>query len=158
MSMKIRGFVIGVLGLGYLAAVQAQDVDNNPPGMMGGPGTNWENPPGWRGGPGASPGSASSLMWAGRTSKSSPCAWRMSARRGLALARTILRPGSARNGCLQLMLQRPGRGSGSPARRCRVPPSCRRRTHPSRRAGRAREGSRRSVRRAARRPAPAPSR
>ena len=28
---------------------------NNPPGPVGGPGTNWENPPGWRGGPGASP-------------------------------------------------------------------------------------------------------
>lgn len=27
---------------------------NNPPGPMGGPGTNWENPPGPVGGPGAS--------------------------------------------------------------------------------------------------------
>lgn len=31
------------------------DFDNNPPGPVGGRGTNWENPPGWRGGPGASP-------------------------------------------------------------------------------------------------------
>ena len=29
--------------------------DNNPPGPMGGPGTNWENRPGPQGGPGASP-------------------------------------------------------------------------------------------------------
>lgn len=32
-----------------------RDRDGNPPGPVGGPGTNWENPPGWRGGPGASP-------------------------------------------------------------------------------------------------------
>jgi hypothetical protein len=32
-----------------------RDHDNNPPGPMGGRGTNWENPPGWRGGPGTSP-------------------------------------------------------------------------------------------------------
>ena len=31
------------------------DWDNNPPGWVGGPGTNWENPPGPRGGPGTSP-------------------------------------------------------------------------------------------------------
>ncbi len=31
------------------------DRDDNPPGRIGGPGTNWENPPGLRGGPGASP-------------------------------------------------------------------------------------------------------
>ncbi len=31
------------------------DSDNNPPGPLGGPGTNWENPPGPIGGPGASP-------------------------------------------------------------------------------------------------------
>lgn len=33
----------------------AVDADNNPPGPVGGPGTNWENPPGPVGGPGASP-------------------------------------------------------------------------------------------------------
>ena len=40
-----------------LAAAQAtaEDVDDNPPGEMGGPGTNWENQPGPKGGPGASP-------------------------------------------------------------------------------------------------------
>lgn len=32
-----------------------RDRDNNPPGPVGGRGTNWENPPGPRGGPGASP-------------------------------------------------------------------------------------------------------
>lgn len=32
-----------------------RDRDNNPPGMRGGPGTNWENPPGPKGGPGVSP-------------------------------------------------------------------------------------------------------
>ncbi|WP_313587208.1 hypothetical protein [Aquidulcibacter sp.] len=31
------------------------DNDNNPPGPVGGRGTNWENPQGSRGGPGASP-------------------------------------------------------------------------------------------------------
>jgi hypothetical protein len=31
------------------------DRDDNPPGPIGGPGTNWENPPGPVGGPGASP-------------------------------------------------------------------------------------------------------
>ena len=31
------------------------DRDNNPPGRIGGPGTNWENRPGPQGGPGASP-------------------------------------------------------------------------------------------------------
>lgn len=33
------------------------DRDDNPPGPIGGPGTNWENPPGPIGGPGASPNS-----------------------------------------------------------------------------------------------------
>ena len=32
-----------------------RDRDNNPPGRIGGPGTNWENPPGPAGGPGTSP-------------------------------------------------------------------------------------------------------
>ena len=32
-----------------------RDVDRNPPGLLGGPGTNWENPPGPAGGPGTSP-------------------------------------------------------------------------------------------------------
>jgi len=36
-------------------ALYAIDRDNNPPGLRGGPGTNWENPPGPGGGPGASP-------------------------------------------------------------------------------------------------------
>jgi hypothetical protein len=33
----------------------ARDRDGNPPGPVGGPGTNWENPRGPAGGPGASP-------------------------------------------------------------------------------------------------------
>ena len=32
-----------------------KDLDNNPPGPKGGPGTNWENKPGPQGGPGAGP-------------------------------------------------------------------------------------------------------
>ena len=36
-------------------ASKRHDRDNNPPGKVGGPGTNWENPPGPAGGPGASP-------------------------------------------------------------------------------------------------------
>lgn len=32
-----------------------KDRDNNPPGQIGGPGTNWENPPGMEGGPGTGP-------------------------------------------------------------------------------------------------------
>ena len=40
-----------------IAAVtaNAEDVDDNPPGPVGGEGTNWENQPGPQGGPGASP-------------------------------------------------------------------------------------------------------
>ncbi len=41
------------IGAGGASAL-AQDRDNNPPGQIGGAGTNWENPPGPRGGPGAS--------------------------------------------------------------------------------------------------------
>lgn len=58
-----------IVGLCFLSGVaQAQplvktrlgiliniDRDNNPPGRIGGPGTNWENPPGPRGGRGTSP-------------------------------------------------------------------------------------------------------
>lgn len=47
-----------VLALGAATtadAAQRRDRGNNPPGRVGGRGTNWENPPGWKGGPGASP-------------------------------------------------------------------------------------------------------
>ena len=37
------------------AAGQRRDRDHNPPGPIGGRGTNWENPPGLKGGTGASP-------------------------------------------------------------------------------------------------------
>lgn len=55
-----RGFGMMALAGGLLLAtatlaLAAPDLDNNPPGPRGGPGTNWENPPGPRGGPGASP-------------------------------------------------------------------------------------------------------
>ena len=43
-----------LLAVGIPAAC-AHDRDDNPPGPVGGPGTNWENPPGPVGGPGASP-------------------------------------------------------------------------------------------------------
>jgi peptidoglycan hydrolase CwlO-like protein len=39
----------------HYALPKKADIDNNPPGPKGGPGTNWENPPGPKGGPGASP-------------------------------------------------------------------------------------------------------
>ena len=41
------------LAMGGVA--DARDRDNNPPGPVGGRGTNWENPPGPVGGPGTSP-------------------------------------------------------------------------------------------------------
>jgi len=43
-----------IIGLGNGSAL-AWDRDDNPPGPLGGPGTNWENPPGPVGGPGSSP-------------------------------------------------------------------------------------------------------
>ena len=46
--------VIGTLALAAGLA-EAKDKDNNPPGPVGGQGTNWENPKGPVGGPGASP-------------------------------------------------------------------------------------------------------
>ncbi len=56
--MNKRVLLAGVVALAIAGGAQAQgrrDRDHNPPGPVGGPGTNWENPPGWRGGPGASP-------------------------------------------------------------------------------------------------------
>ena len=43
------------LALTLIAPAGAWDRDDNPPGPIGGPGTNWENPPGPVGGPGTSP-------------------------------------------------------------------------------------------------------
>lgn len=45
----------GTMTVGTDALARDRARDNNPPGPIGGRGTNWENPPGWRGGPGASP-------------------------------------------------------------------------------------------------------
>lgn len=54
--------VIAAVALGSLVSCAqrervyaTRDRDDNPPGPVGGPGTNWENPPGPAGGPGASP-------------------------------------------------------------------------------------------------------
>ena len=52
--MKARTLLItALLTLGVAANAGAtdrhRDRDNNPPGPVGGPGTNWENPPGWKG-------------------------------------------------------------------------------------------------------------
>ena len=47
--------VAGAVLIISAALANAADRDNNPPGPIGGAGTNWENPPGPRGGPGASP-------------------------------------------------------------------------------------------------------
>ncbi|MBI4237869.1 MAG: hypothetical protein HY696_05555 [Deltaproteobacteria bacterium] len=49
-------FAIGLFGTDAWAHKKyKKDRDNNPPGLAGGRGTNWENPPGPAGGPGASP-------------------------------------------------------------------------------------------------------
>ena len=55
--MKARTLLIAaLLTLGVAGTAGARDRrhdhDGNPPGRIGGPGSNWENPPGWRGGPG----------------------------------------------------------------------------------------------------------
>jgi hypothetical protein len=48
--------LIAALALGgTLSCAYRVDRDNNPPGPVGGPGSNWENPPGPAGGPGTSP-------------------------------------------------------------------------------------------------------
>ena len=53
--------LIAVFALGSFVSctnrerVYTRDRDDNPPGPVGGPGTNWENPPGPAGGPGTSP-------------------------------------------------------------------------------------------------------
>lgn len=44
-----------IIALSVGLAAFAHDKDNNPPGKVGGKGTNWENPPGPAGGAGASP-------------------------------------------------------------------------------------------------------
>lgn len=53
--MRARTIAILLLAASALSACATYDNDDNPPGPMGGPGTNWENPPGPAGGPGASP-------------------------------------------------------------------------------------------------------
>lgn len=49
---------ISALGACVVAPAYARDRDGNPPGLRGGPGTNWENPRGPAGGQGASPDAA----------------------------------------------------------------------------------------------------
>lgn len=53
--MTHRKYFVAALLTAFAIPVFAADVDNNPPGPRGGPGTNWENPPGPKGGAGASP-------------------------------------------------------------------------------------------------------
>lgn len=59
MHKTIRRTLASLCAAGMALALNhpalAADSDDNPPGPIGGPGTNWENPPGPRGGPGASP-------------------------------------------------------------------------------------------------------
>lgn len=65
-SLALVALMTGVvLGTATLA-LAAPDIDNNPPGPRGGPGTNWENPPGPRGGPGASPDAKPWRPWGWR--------------------------------------------------------------------------------------------
>ncbi len=57
-------FGMGIMVVSLIAAPAfAKDKDNNPPGPMGGPGTNWENPRGPMGGPGASPNKVDFDKW-----------------------------------------------------------------------------------------------
>lgn len=53
--MQSRKLIFVALMAALSMPVLAADVDNNPPGPAGGPGTNWENRPGPQGGAGASP-------------------------------------------------------------------------------------------------------
>ncbi|MEW8332194.1 MAG: hypothetical protein AB2637_11445 [Candidatus Thiodiazotropha sp.] len=55
MKQTGRLFSLSVVLIFFSQLGYAQDPDDNPPGPVGGPGTNWENPPGPEGGPGASP-------------------------------------------------------------------------------------------------------
>ena len=56
MKLQSMAVLAGVLlALAGAADARHHDHDGNPPGPIGGPGSNWENPPGWRGGPGTSP-------------------------------------------------------------------------------------------------------
>ena len=52
---RVAATALALALAGSAAPAFAHDRDNNPPGHVGGPGTNWENRPGPRGGPGASP-------------------------------------------------------------------------------------------------------
>jgi hypothetical protein len=47
--------IVAALTVFGATTAMAHDRPNNPPGPVGGPGTNWHNPPGPVGGPGASP-------------------------------------------------------------------------------------------------------
>ncbi|MCG8029461.1 MAG: hypothetical protein N0E59_07660 [Candidatus Thiodiazotropha taylori] len=55
MTRNYREIALAVVLFLTTSSVSAKDLDNNPPGPVGGPRTNWENPPGPAGGPGASP-------------------------------------------------------------------------------------------------------
>jgi len=51
----LNSMVLAIMLASGDASAARRDRDDNPPGPIGGRGSNWENPPGWRGGPGASP-------------------------------------------------------------------------------------------------------
>jgi hypothetical protein len=55
MSKFTKTLIVAALTFFGATAAMAHDRPNNPPGPVGGPGTNWHNPPGPVGGPGASP-------------------------------------------------------------------------------------------------------
>ncbi len=55
---RLRSLTLAALAVLLVGAATADAHPHrrhNPPGLRGGPGTNWQNPPGPRGGPGASP-------------------------------------------------------------------------------------------------------
>jgi len=55
---RLRSLTLAALAVLLIGAATADAHPHrrhNPPGLRGGPGTNWQGPPGPRGGPGASP-------------------------------------------------------------------------------------------------------
>lgn len=63
MSTYTKALLFAVMTAMTATSALARDRDDNPPGPVGGPGTNWENPPGPVGGPGASPDIRGQHQW-----------------------------------------------------------------------------------------------
>jgi len=55
MNKFTKVLIVAALSVMGATSAMAYDRHSNPPGPVGGPGTNWHNPPGPVGGPGASP-------------------------------------------------------------------------------------------------------